>query len=76
MISFIIFIIGVLAVASILVATREGMRNTRGQFQVGWLILPIITFVSGVLLSLIQPFELERVDAGHKGLMVNLMGSE
>jgi regulator of protease activity HflC (stomatin/prohibitin superfamily) len=75
MISFIIFIITVLAVASILVATRSKMRNTRGQFQVGWLILPIITLVSGVLLSLIQPFELERVDAGHKGLKVNLMGS-
>jgi regulator of protease activity HflC (stomatin/prohibitin superfamily) len=75
MISFIIFIITVLTVASILVATRAKMRNTRGQFQMGWLILPIITLVSGVLLSLIQPFELERVDAGHKGLKVNLMGS-
>jgi regulator of protease activity HflC (stomatin/prohibitin superfamily) len=75
MISFIIFIITVLAVASILVATRAKMRNTRGQFQMGWLILPIITLVSGVLVSLIQPFELERVDAGHKGLKVNLMGS-
>jgi regulator of protease activity HflC (stomatin/prohibitin superfamily) len=75
MISFIIFIITVLTVASILVATRAKMRNTRGQFQMGWLILPIITLVSGVLVSLIQPFELERVDAGHKGLKVNLMGS-
>jgi len=75
MISFIIFIIGVLAVASILVATRAKMRNSRNKFQMGWLILPIITFVSGVLVSLIQPFELERVDAGHKGLKVNLMGS-
>jgi regulator of protease activity HflC (stomatin/prohibitin superfamily) len=75
MISFIIFIITVLAVASILVATRAKMRNTRGQFQMGWLILPIITLVSGVVVSLIQPFELERVDAGHKGLKVNLMGS-
>jgi hypothetical protein len=38
MISFIIFIIGVLAVASILVATRREMRNTRveGAFYCSW----------------------------------------
>lgn len=75
MISFIIFVITVLAVASILVATRAKMRNTRGQFQLTWLILPIVTLISGISVSLIQPFELERVDAGHKGLKVNLMGS-
>jgi regulator of protease activity HflC (stomatin/prohibitin superfamily) len=75
MISFIIFIITVLAVASILVATRSKMRNSLYQFQPTWLILPIVTLISGISVSLIQPFELERVDAGHKGLKVNLMGS-
>jgi len=32
--------------------------------------------VVGLLVSLIQPFSLERIDAGHKGIVVNLSGSE
>ena len=36
----------------------------------------IIIAVVGVLVSLIQPFSLERIDAGHKGIVVNLSGSE
>ena len=32
--------------------------------------------IVGLLVSLVQPFALERVDAGHKGIVVNLSGSE
>ena len=32
--------------------------------------------VIGLLISLVQPFSLERIDAGHKGIVVNLSGSE
>ena len=32
--------------------------------------------VVGLIVSLIQPFSLERIDAGHKGIVVNLSGSE
>lgn len=32
--------------------------------------------VVGLLVSLVQPFALERIDAGHKGIVVNLSGSE
>jgi regulator of protease activity HflC (stomatin/prohibitin superfamily) len=41
-----------------------------------WIIKPIIVFVGGLLLTLIQPYKLERVDAGHKGIKVNLTGNE
>ena len=34
----------------------------------------IITLVVGVAISLIQPFRVERVDAGHVGIKVNLAG--
>ena len=36
----------------------------------------IIVGVIGILASILQPFALERVDAGHKGIIVNLAGSE
>jgi regulator of protease activity HflC (stomatin/prohibitin superfamily) len=39
-------------------------------------ILGIITIAAGLILSFIQPFSLERIDAGNKGLKVNLTGSE
>jgi len=36
----------------------------------------IIIAVVGVLVGLVQPYALERIDAGHKGIVVNLSGSE
>lgn len=36
----------------------------------------IIIAVVGALVGGIQPFSLERIDAGHKGIVVNLSGSE
>ena len=36
----------------------------------------IAVFLAGVVISIIQPFQIERIDAGHKGIVVNLSGSE
>lgn len=36
----------------------------------------IIILVVGLLVSIIQPFSIERIDAGYKGLKVNLTGSD
>lgn len=36
----------------------------------------IIIAVVGLIVGLIQPYSLERIDAGHKGIVVNLSGSE
>jgi regulator of protease activity HflC (stomatin/prohibitin superfamily) len=36
----------------------------------------IVIIVVGLLVSAIQPFSIERIDAGNKGLKVNLTGSE
>jgi regulator of protease activity HflC (stomatin/prohibitin superfamily) len=38
--------------------------------------IAIIIAVVGLAIGLIQPFALERIDAGHKGIVVNLSGSE
>lgn len=36
----------------------------------------IIIAIVGVLVGVVQPYALERIDAGHKGIVVNLSGSE
>jgi|LauGreDrversion4_2_1035121.scaffolds.fasta_scaffold632972_1 hypothetical protein len=39
-------------------------------------VKPIVIAAAGLLISFIQPFAVERIDAGHKGIVVNLSGSE
>jgi regulator of protease activity HflC (stomatin/prohibitin superfamily) len=41
-----------------------------------WLVKPVTIFLVGLIVSLIQPFSLERVDAGYKGIKVKLAGQE
>lgn len=36
----------------------------------------IAVLVLGIIISIFQPYAVERVDAGHKGIIVNLSGSE
>lgn len=52
---------------------RYGNREDIGG---SWLVKPIIFGVVGILVSLIQPYKIERVDAGHKGIKVNLTGND
>jgi regulator of protease activity HflC (stomatin/prohibitin superfamily) len=56
-------------------ATKE---NSYGDKDVPttWIVKPIIVLALGILASLIQPYSIERVDAGHKGIKVNLTGNE
>jgi regulator of protease activity HflC (stomatin/prohibitin superfamily) len=35
-----------------------------------------VIIVLGIVASMIQPYKIERIDAGHKGIVVNLSGSE
>jgi len=52
--------------------------NRYGDREIGtsWVVKPTIVFVLGLLFALIQPFKLERVDAGYKGIKVNLTGND
>jgi len=59
--------------------TKNNMYTTDGrykEFNFMWLVKPIVVFFLGLLLSFIQPFSLERIDTGHKGLKVNLTGND
>jgi regulator of protease activity HflC (stomatin/prohibitin superfamily) len=83
MITIILILLTVLISGGMMVATRQNAYTvTQDRYgstktlNTSWLIKPIVTFVVGLLISLIQPFSLERVDAGHVGIKVNLSGDE
>jgi len=51
-------------------------RNVAKNKKSGALIKAGAIFVIGILVSIFQPYAIERIDAGHKGIVVNLSGSE
>jgi regulator of protease activity HflC (stomatin/prohibitin superfamily) len=84
MISSVIFLACLITAILVGLSTRGNMYVTganrwgdeKQKFNTMWLIKPIGIFVLGIIISSIQPFALERIDAGNKGLKVNLTGSE
>ena len=44
------------------------------KFRPIWLMKGLAIFIAGLLIVVIQPFAIERVDAGHVGIKVNLTG--
>jgi regulator of protease activity HflC (stomatin/prohibitin superfamily) len=80
MISTLIFITTLLISIYLLFSTKNSAFNEdrygSKSLNFKWLFKPILILVVGILVSLIQPFSLDRVDAGHKGLKVNLTGTE
>ena len=84
MISTVIFV--VCSIAAVLTALKtRGNRFVKGtnsygnqveKFNASWLIKPIGIFIAGILISMFQPFAIEKVDAGHKGLKINLVGDQ
>jgi regulator of protease activity HflC (stomatin/prohibitin superfamily) len=82
MISTVIFVVCLIAAVVFAMKTRGNMYVTstdrwgdnREKFNPAWLFKPLGIFVFGILVSLFQPFAVERIDAGHKGIIVNLTG--
>ena len=78
MISTIIFLAALIIAALVAISTKDSMFEGTGynqEFKMVWLLKPIGIFVLGIILSLMQPFEIERIDAGHVGIKVNLTGN-
>lgn len=67
MITLIIILATLLFAAGLLVSNRKQNKSD-------WLVKPIIIAVLGLLVGFIQPYSLERVDAGNVGIKVNLTG--
>ena len=84
MISTLIFIISLIAAGLIALKTRDKMyamgtdrwNDQVEKFQSSWLVKPLVIFIGGLLLSMIQPYAIEKIDSGHKGLKINLVGNQ
>jgi len=83
MISTLIFLGFLIAAALVAIKTKDKMfvttQNRYGDendFQPMWLVKPIGLFLVGIILASVQPFAIEKIDAGHKGLKINLIGDQ
>jgi hypothetical protein len=84
MISLLIFLGFTIAAGLIALKTRDKMYVTapdrwgdnREKFQTSWLLKPLGLFILGLILSMVQPYAIEKIDAGHKGLKINLVGNQ
>jgi hypothetical protein len=84
MISLLIFLGFTIAAGLIALKTRDKMyvtttdrwNDTVNKFQAGWLLKPLGLFILGMILSAVQPYAIEKIDAGHKGLKINLVGNQ
>lgn len=73
MISLIIIIASVLFAIGYAISIRKKIKQRQSLKS---LLPTLIIFIVGVIVGLIQPYTLERVDAGYIGIKVNLAGSE
>jgi len=84
MIGFSIFIVAVLIALFVAISTKDNMYvetqdrwgGSSKKLKASWIIKPLVIFVLGVILGIIQPFAVERIDSGHKGIIVNLTGDQ
>ena len=81
MISLGIFLLCLLVAVGWLIATRKNMwsepnRHGERDLNIRYFVLPALILVVGIITAAIQPFVVERVDAGHIGIKVNLTGDE
>ena len=83
MIGLLIFILGLAIAGVIAYTTREQMfeivesrYGNSEKFKPSWAVKPLSVLLLSIVISLIQPFAVEKVDAGNKGLKVNLVGNQ
>jgi regulator of protease activity HflC (stomatin/prohibitin superfamily) len=85
MISSFIILIGFLVAVGWAIANRKKIitetpqdryGETKKVINIGKLFLPILIFVVCIITAAVQPFTIERVEAGQIGLKVNLTGDE
>ena len=79
MISTLIFLAGLGTAVYVMLSTKDQMYEGSGynrEFKFTWLFKPLGIFFLGLILSMVQPYSIERVDAGHVGIKVNLTGDQ
>jgi hypothetical protein len=81
MISFILFLAFLIWSVLVAIKTRANAYTTKKtnwgeekSFQASWLFKPLGLFLIGIFVSLFQPFAVEKIDAGARGLKISLIG--
>lgn len=82
MISGIIFVVGLIVAGLIFikgektVTKQDRWGDDREVANTSLIIKVVAIFVISIVASLVQPFAIEKVDSGNKGLKINLVGSQ
>ena len=77
MISFIVFVIVFFLAAVFLgVFKKSNYRDINGKIKGGGLLRPIGAFLIAFILVVINPVNIERIDAGHVGIKVSNVGDD
>lgn len=83
MIGLLIFILGLAIAGVIAYTTREQMfeivesrYGNSEKFKPSWVVKPLSVLLLTMLIGMVQPFAIEKIDAGNKGLKVNLVGNQ
>jgi hypothetical protein len=83
MIGLLIFILGLAIAGVIAYTTREQMfeivesrYGNSEKFKPSWLVKSLSVLLLTMLIGMVQPFAIEKIDAGNKGLKVNLVGNQ
>jgi hypothetical protein len=75
-----LIIIAVFTVVAVFTAYKNGITKTTSYgdkvMDMTKLVKPILIFAVGLLISSIQPYAIEKIDAGNKGLKINLVGNQ
>jgi regulator of protease activity HflC (stomatin/prohibitin superfamily) len=61
---------------SMFTTEQDRWGDNREKLNPSWVIKPIAIVVAGIVISMFQPFAVEKIDAGHKGLKINLVGDQ
>ena len=75
MISLFVFIFSFLIAAFILGIFKRSTYWGTGKFNVSAMIRPIIAVVISFVIVMINPVDVERIDAGHVGIKVSNVGN-
>jgi regulator of protease activity HflC (stomatin/prohibitin superfamily) len=77
MIGISIFILGLVFAGFTAYKTKSQMIGGQwNEFQLKWLFKPIGILLLSIIISIVQPFTIERIDTGYKGLKINLTGGQ
>lgn len=76
MISLVLFVVSFLIIALLLGVFRKSTYSPSGQFKAMSIVRPLLAAFLAIVVVLINPVDVERIDAGHVGIKVSNVGDD